>query len=138
MHQIILSIWKLFDFIIHQDLILIDESYYANYKDRYSTACCDLFPYINTTLCETVVIVYGLAIDHFHKSQNAPVPYPRIRHSEQKCAHFCSEWSILGYGTGAFWDLWIRSIGAIAEISYIHLLWEKCQKYNFQTCYAVK
>ena len=23
-------------------------------------------------------------------------------HSEQKCAHFCSEWSIVEYGTGAF------------------------------------
>ena len=33
-----------------------------------------------------------------------------MQHSEQKCAHFCSEWCILGYGTGAFWDLWIRSI----------------------------
>ena len=27
-----------------------------------------------------------------------------------QCAHFCSEWSILGCGTGAFWDMWIRSI----------------------------
>ena len=31
-------------------------------------------------------------------------------HSEQKCAHFCSEWSIVGYGKGACWDLKIRSI----------------------------
>ena len=52
----------------------------------------------------------SVAIDQFHKSQNAPVPYPTILHSEQKCAHFCSEWSIVRYGTGAFWDLWIRSI----------------------------
>ena len=50
-----------------------------------------------------------IRIDKFHKSQNAPVPHPRMLHSEQKCAHFCSEWSILGYATGAFWDLWIRS-----------------------------
>ena len=50
----------------------------------------------------------GQKIDQFHKSQNAPVPYPTILHSEQKCTHFCSEWSIVGYGTGAFWDLWIR------------------------------
>ena len=34
-------------------------------------------------------------------------------HSEQKCAHFCSEWSIVGYGTDAFWDLWIWSIEII-------------------------
>ena len=36
--------------------------------------------------------------DQFHKSQNAPVPYPTMVHSEQKCAHFCSEWSIVGHG----------------------------------------
>ena len=45
-------------------------------------------------------------IDQIHKSQNAPVSYPRRHHSEQKCAQFCSEWSILGYGTGAFWEYW--------------------------------
>ena len=53
---------------------------------------------------------YRQLIDQFHKSQNAPVPYPTMLHSEQKCTHFCSEWSIVGYGTGAFWDLWIKSI----------------------------
>ena len=26
------------------------------------------------------------------------------------CAHFCSEWSIVGYETGASWDLWNWSI----------------------------
>ena len=41
-----------------------------------------------------------------NRNVHAPVPYPRMLHSEQKCAHFCSEWRILGYGTGAFWDLW--------------------------------
>ena len=55
----------------------------------------------------------NLTIDRFHISQNAPVPYPTLFHSEQKCAHFCSEWSIVGYGTGAFWDLWIRSIAPV-------------------------
>ena len=49
-------------------------------------------------------------IDQFHKSQNAPVPYLTMFHSEQKCAHFCSGWSILGNGTGACWHLGIRSI----------------------------
>ena len=29
--------------------------------------------------------------------------------SERKFAHFCSEWGIVGYGTRAFWNLWIRS-----------------------------
>ena len=46
----------------------------------------------------------------FHKCQHAPVPYPTMLHSEQKCAHFCSEWNIVGYGTGACWDLWKWSI----------------------------
>ena len=45
-------------------------------------------------------------IDLIHKSQNTPVPYPTMLHPEQKCAHFCSGWSIVGYGTGAFWELW--------------------------------
>ena len=48
--------------------------------------------------------------DIIHKSQNAPVPYPTTLHSEQKRAHFCSEWGIVGYGKGAFWDLWNWSI----------------------------
>ena len=46
-----------------------------------------------------------IPIDPIHKSQNALVPYPTIHHSEQKCVHFCSEWCIVGYGTGALWDL---------------------------------
>ena len=49
---------------------------------------------------------HGKSIDLIHKSQNTPVPYPTMLHSEQKCAHFCSEWSIVGYGTVAFRDLW--------------------------------
>ena len=64
-------------------------------------------------LCFAVLIYTSMShkldpyslIDLFHKSQNAPVPYPTMLHSEQKCAHFCSEWSIVGYGRGAFWDL---------------------------------
>ena len=34
-------------------------------------------------------------IDLIHKSQNTPVPYPTMLHSEQKCAHF----------DGALWDM---------------------------------
>ena len=51
-----------------------------------------------------VRITYQIIL--IHKSQNARVPYPTMFHSEQQCTHFCSEWSIMGYGTGAFWDLW--------------------------------
>ena len=43
--------------------------------------------------------------DQSHKSHNVSVPYPTIHHSEQKCAHFCSEWCIVGYGISALWDL---------------------------------
>ena len=33
--------------------------------------------------------------------------------SQITAVYFCSEWCIVGYGTGAFWDLWIRSFGRI-------------------------
>ena len=33
-----------------------------------------------------------------------PVTYFTIHHSEQKSAHFCSEWCIVVYETGALWD----------------------------------
>ena len=35
-----------------------------------------------------------------------------MHHSEQKCAYFCSEWCIVGYGTGTLWDLWTWFIWA--------------------------
>ena len=57
-----------------------------------------------------MIIIPCHLIDLIYKSQNASVPYPTMLHSEQKCAHFCSEWSIVGYGIGAFWDLWNWSI----------------------------
>ena len=61
------------------------------------------------------------SIDQFHKSQNVPGPYPTMLHLEQKYAHFCSEWSIVGYGTSAFWDLWIRSIPNIEEAEAVKI-----------------
>ena len=60
-------------------------------------------------------------IDLIYKSQNSPIPYPTMLYSEQKCAHFCSEWSIVGYGTGAFWDLWNCSIGT-CRVSLVAML----------------
>ena len=39
------------------------------------------------------------------KSRNATVQYCAMLHSEQKFAYFWSEWSIVGYRTGAFWAL---------------------------------
>ena len=44
-------------------------------------------------------------MDLIHKSLNAPVQYPMMQYSEQKYAHFCSEWCIVRYGTDASWDL---------------------------------
>ena len=37
-------------------------------------------------------------------------PLSTIHHSEQKCAHFCSEWCVVGYGIGALCGLWYWSI----------------------------
>ena len=55
-------------------------------------------------------------MDHFEKTNltkpNTPVAYPTKHHSEQKCAHFCSVWCIVGYRTSAFWELWICSTRA--------------------------
>ena len=45
-------------------------------------------------------------IEQSNKSHNVPVPYPTMHHSEQKCVHFCFDLCIVGYGTGALWDLW--------------------------------
>ena len=55
------------------------------------------------------MFIHCCSINQFHKFHNAPVPYPTMLHSEQQCAHFCSEWSIVGYGTDPFLELWIRS-----------------------------
>ena len=45
---------------------------------------------------------------------NGPISQiPECTCSISQNAHFCYEWSILGYGTGAFWDFWLRSITAL-------------------------
>ena len=64
------------------------------------------------------------------KSHNAPVPYPTMHHSEQKCAHFCSEWCIMGYGRGALWDLWDWSIASLfwgVWTMFLHARWPHCR-----------
>ena len=50
-----------------------------------------------------------MRLDQIHKSHNAPVPYLKTNHSEPKCTHCYFEWCIIGYGTGASWDLSIWS-----------------------------
>ena len=54
-----------------------------------------------------------------HKSHTAPVPYPTMHNSEQKCVHFCSEWCIVGYGTDACWGMGQMHCG----IYEIGLMW---------------
>ena len=75
-----------------------------------STLICYQHPYLDilsfSQLNSDGHSYYSDSIDLSYKSQNVTVPYPTMLHSEQKCAHFCSECSIVGYGTGAFWDLW--------------------------------
>ena len=66
------------------------------------------FPSQRSTNAESIPMSWRhhiIRIDLIHKSQNVPVPYPTMLYSEQKCEHFCSEWSIVGYGTNASWDL---------------------------------
>ena len=46
-----------------------------------------------------------VTVDPIKKFQNALVSYPTMLNSEQKRTHFCSEWSIVGYGIGALWDM---------------------------------
>ena len=69
----------------------------------------DLMNILGVSLCvwNTCFRSHGDPVNQSHKSHNAPVSYPTMHHSESKCAHFCSEWCIVGYGTGELWDLWI-------------------------------
>ena len=53
----------------------------------------ELHPHI---LADAIVLI--------HKFQNASLPYPTMQHSEQKCAHFCSECCIMGYELRDLWD----------------------------------
>ena len=60
-------------------------------------------------MSEILFISYCVGLGHetreqFHKFHNAPVSYSTMHHSEQSCAHFCSEWCIVGYGIGGLWD----------------------------------
>ena len=56
-----------------------------------------------------------------------------MHHSEQKCTHFCSEWYIMGYGTGALWDLWFRPINPYRKIKYMLRKTKTCLFYTVNT-----
>ena len=68
--------------------------------------------YVHNGISYTGKTIYSYWIDLNTKSHNTPVPYPTVHRSEQKCEHFCPEWYIVGYGTGALQDLWDWSIKA--------------------------
>ena len=75
------------------------------------------------SLCQLIDVImiqrYHInSIDLIHKSYNAAVPYPTMLQSEQRCTHFCSECSVVGFGTGAFWDLWNCSIATLFWCNY--------------------
>ena len=73
---------------------LIHLAQYRHFSQRYCNGCNYpiTFP------------VSGNRMGPSHKSHNASATYPTMHHSEQKGAHFCSEWCIVGYGTGVLWD----------------------------------
>ena len=56
------------------------------------------------------ITIWFRVIDQIRKFHNAPVPCPTLLHPEQKYAHFCSEGCIVGYGTGALWDGFLRLV----------------------------
>ena len=59
-------------------------------------------------VCRVVALVFP--VDLIHKSQNASVPYPTMLHSEQNCAHFCSEWDTV--------RIWNRCILRFVKLVY--------------------
>ena len=42
-----------------------------------------------------------------------------MHNSGQKCAYFCSEWCIVGYRTGALWDLWNWPIHKFCSLEFV-------------------
>ena len=58
---------------------------------------------------------FSMLTDPSHKSQNASDKYPIMNHFvTEMCTHVhisVTKWCIVGYGTGALWDLCNRSIG---------------------------
>ena len=75
----------------------------------------------------------GVPIDQSKKSHNAYVAYPIMHHSEQKCAHFSSEWSILLDSEQIHYE--IREIGPLVQHGWEHMgifmLFVKCYQYIY-------
>ena len=66
---------------------------------------------------------------------------------QKRNVHFCSEWCILGYGTGALWDLWIMKIHDRRSISWCWmtfllldhgvLIWQTWWRHQMETFSAL-
>ena len=58
-------------------------------------------------------------IDPSHKSHHASDKYPTMHHFVSEmctCVHISvTKWCIVGYGTGALWDLWNGSIVTVGQ-----------------------
>ena len=84
-------------------------AWYRQAKIHYLNQCLNNFLnhyWAVLSLCCPYVCYTNWVNWQIHK---CTVPYPTMHNSEQKFAHSCSELCIVGYGTGALWDLLDRS-----------------------------
>ena len=63
----------------------------SNYIPQFTVGCNEVHIY-SYTLPSTK------CLDQFHKSYNAPVPYPTMHHTELRCAYLYSECELLDMG----------------------------------------
>ena len=86
-------------------------------------------PRIDVTRSIQGVFISAETIDQFNKFHNAPVPYPTMLYSEQKCV-------IISVLNGALWDieqvkildLWIRSIVLFLQFQWSNGVSGRCMK----------
>ena len=85
-----------------------------------------IYVLVNIKLCNCWYTVgWNLNNGDIQISQNPPASYPTMIHSEQKFIYFSFEWSIVGCGISAFWDLWIGPIAAPYHLRG----WLTCKKF---------
>ena len=85
------------------------------------TKASNVFPYHDVIISRTgslrqlfrLATLWYLSIDQPHKSHDAPVPYPTMHHSEQKCANF-------------YWcRIWNRCITGFVRLVFKSIFWSK-------------
>ena len=88
---------------------------YAHWKEN------KMFLVLKLSFALTVIFVFGryvpcdiVAIDLFHKTHNAPVPYPTAHHFVTEmctCVHISvTKCCVVGYWYNVSWDLWDGSV----------------------------